>query len=301
MSDFLTFANIQDEIKRAVKGQKGSKNDLIKAMINMVYLNEILAVDDLYPLFWLVKFDDSLVSKVPATITGITVANPPIVTAAGNTLTAGDIISCHDVVGMTEVNNRLFLVDDADNDFELQDLDGSDIDGSGFTAYTSGGTVHHRGVTLSLSIQSVLQAQWLDEQPMDVITKEELMKYNKYWDDSIAMPTKYMHTKQFTAAGVETNRMLWFLAADTAYRLQYWYLLRCARLVADADVPLLPPQFHHAIVAGVITRLIESNVQVENQIVWPSIYSAHLNSIKAFNRKYYKDNDVSFRDLPFMV
>jgi len=302
MADYLTFANIIAEVERAVKGGKGSKEDLIKMMINMVYLNEILVIDDLYPLYWLIKFDDSLVSKDPATITGITAASPPVVTAAAHGFVDGDIISLHSVVGMTEVNNRFFKVDDeTTNIFELQDLDGTDIVGAGYTAWSSGGTVHHRGVTPTLSIQSVLQAQWLDEKPMDVITREELQKYNKYWNENTARPTRFMHTKHFTTAGVETNKILWFLGADAAYRLQYWYLLRGSKLIADADIPLLPPQFHHSIIAGTITRLIENNVQVENQIIWPGIYTAQLNQLKEFNRKYYCDNDVSFREVPFML
>jgi hypothetical protein len=44
------------------------------------------------------------------------------------------------VVGMTEVNGKRFKVANVNtNDFELQDIDGVDIDTTSFTAYTSGG------------------------------------------------------------------------------------------------------------------------------------------------------------------
>lgn len=300
MADYLTFADLYAEIERAVKGTKGSKRDLIKMMINMVYLDEILVCDSLYPLFWLTKFDDSFVTKAPATITAITDATPPVVTAAGNTFAKGDIVSIHKVVGMTEVNNRFFLVDDEDNDFELQDLDGTDIVGAEYTAWTSGGTVHHRGITPSVSIESILDAQLLDEKKMTVITREELLKDSTFWNENTARPSRWMHTKHFVA-GTETNRLLWFKGADAAYRLQYWYTLRGSRLTDDAHVPLLPPQFHHAIISGTITRLIENNVQVENQIIWPGIYAAHISAIKTYNRQHYKRNDVSTREIPFMI
>ncbi len=302
MADYLTLADILAEIKKAVKAVKGSKDTLIKMMINMVYLNEILLIDDLYPLYWLVKFDDSLVSKAPAIITDITAATPPVVTAEAHGRVAGDVVSHHNVVGMIEVNDRFFLVGTvAANTYELQDLDGTNIVGADYTAYTSGGISHHRGVTPSLSIQSILNVQWLDEKPMVVITREELMERNAFWNDSTARPTRYMHTKHFNNAGAEVNKMLWFLGADAAYKLQYWYLLRPTKLTANADVPLLPPQFHHAIIAGVITRLIENNVQVENQIIWPGIYTEQLEGLKIFNRKYYKDNDVTSRQTPFLI
>ncbi|MBA7562986.1 hypothetical protein ES708_04639 [subsurface metagenome] len=300
MADHLAFSDIYAGVELAVKGALGSKRDLIKLMINMVYLNEILVADPLYPLFWLVKFDDSFSTKAPATITNITAASPPVITAEAHGFVSGDIVSIHNVVGMTELNNRFFLVDDEDDDtFELQDLDDTDIVGAGDTAYTSGGTAHHRGITPSVSIQSVLNAQLLDEIQMTVISREELMKDNTLWNENTARPERWMHTKHFTTTGTETNRILFFKGADAAYRMQYWYLLRGSRLIEDTDVPLLPPEFHHTIVSGTVTRLIESNVQVENQIIWPGIYTSELNALKTFNRKHYQDNEV--RNKPFMI
>ncbi|MCF7811452.1 hypothetical protein K9N50_10745 [bacterium] len=76
------------------------------------------------------------------TITGITQADPGVVTAASHGFSDGEFVKILSVVGMTEVNERYFIVaNKTDDTFELTDEDGDDVDTSGFTAYTSGGTV----------------------------------------------------------------------------------------------------------------------------------------------------------------
>ena len=68
-------------------------------------------------------------------ITGISQANPGVVTAVAHGLSNGQVITIVNVSGMTEVNGLTFTVANAtDDDFEL-----SGVDTSGFTAYTSGG------------------------------------------------------------------------------------------------------------------------------------------------------------------
>lgn len=74
-------------------------------------------------------------------ITNITAANPPVVTDTAHGLANGDTIRITGVVGMVEVNNRAFYVANVTaNTFELQDPETrEDIDGSNYTAYSSGG------------------------------------------------------------------------------------------------------------------------------------------------------------------
>jgi Ubiquitin-activating enzyme E1 FCCH domain len=78
-------------------------------------------------------------------ITGITAANPAVLTYSGaDTYSNGDEVYISGVLGMTQVNNRWFKVADLNagaNTFELQTMDGVDLDASGYTAYSSGGTV----------------------------------------------------------------------------------------------------------------------------------------------------------------
>lgn len=78
------------------------------------------------------------------TITGITQANPGVVTSAGHGYTNGDEIVISGVVGMTQVNGRTFKVAGVTaNTFEL-----SGENTSGYTAYSSGGTVARTHATI---------------------------------------------------------------------------------------------------------------------------------------------------------
>lgn len=57
-------------------------------------------------------------------ITGISKANPAVVTAAGHGLADGDVVRIAGVDGMTEVNDGLYVVENVDADtFELVDVD----------------------------------------------------------------------------------------------------------------------------------------------------------------------------------
>lgn len=80
------------------------------------------------------------VALTPQNITGITKANPAVVTYSGSdTYANGDRVWITGVLGMTEVNNREFTVANVNagaNTFEL-----SGINSSGYTTYSSAGTV----------------------------------------------------------------------------------------------------------------------------------------------------------------
>lgn len=75
------------------------------------------------------------------TITNITKATPAVVTAAAHGFSDGEQVRIADVTGMTEINDEVYTVDDANtNTFSLDDSAGvGDINSVGFTAYTSGG------------------------------------------------------------------------------------------------------------------------------------------------------------------
>lgn len=72
----------------------------------------------------------------PKTITDIDNADPALVASTGHGLLLGAVGRIAAVVGMTEVNGNLYVVDNPEtNDFEL-----AGVDASGYTPYTSGGT-----------------------------------------------------------------------------------------------------------------------------------------------------------------
>lgn len=88
--------------------------------------------------------DDRYASKV---VTGATQANPVVLTAAAHGYANGDRIRTASIGGMTQIENLEFVVQGATTDtFQLWSLTDNGatsaaIDGTGYTAYTSGGTV----------------------------------------------------------------------------------------------------------------------------------------------------------------
>ena len=92
------------------------------------------------------------------TITGATQANPVVVTMTGHNLRDGDKVTIAGVVGMTELNTNTYYVKKVDaNDVQLysDSLLRNTVDGTGFTAYTSGGTATvatGSGLTMNVTI-----------------------------------------------------------------------------------------------------------------------------------------------------
>jgi hypothetical protein len=81
--------------------------------------------------------DGGYVLETAFVITGITAANPGVVTAAGHGFSNGDHVWIDSVVGMTQVNRRRFTVAGVTaNTFQL-----SGVNTSAYTAWASGGTV----------------------------------------------------------------------------------------------------------------------------------------------------------------
>ena len=309
MADYLTFSDIYGAIERAVKQLKGSQETLIKEMANMAYF-EMLSSETLYPFFWLRDFDDTLYALAPSTISGITQADPAVLTtSSAHGLSVGDIVSIYNITGMTELNNRTYKVATVPTTTTLTliDLDGSDaIDSSGYTAYSSGGNLVHRGLTLATTgknVERIISAKFHGyNKKLKEITPDELEAETKWWDDNTSRPLRYLHRKTYALAdGTETNQLLWFPGSDAAYDFRYWFENRVSPMSNDTDVPQMPPRFHYGIVAGTVTRLIEMNVQVENAVVWPGIYKATIEGLRKFNRKFYQDHDVAFREKPFLL
>lgn len=83
---------------------------------------------------FLTGFDAESPSK---SITGITRADPPVVTSANHGLVDGDVVKITGVAGMTEVNDEVFVVNVlTSGTFELLGADSTD-----YGTYTSGGKI----------------------------------------------------------------------------------------------------------------------------------------------------------------
>ena len=92
----------------------------------------VLEFGNLYIRFYK---DNGQIVEADKTITGITQANPAVVTASSHGYSNGDHVWINNVVGMTEVNGRRYTVaNKTTNTFEL-----SGVDSSSYTAYSSNG------------------------------------------------------------------------------------------------------------------------------------------------------------------
>jgi hypothetical protein len=101
--------------------------------------NYMLEFGNLYIRF--IK-NGSYIYESTKTITGITSADPGVVTTSGaHGYLDGEEVQINAVIGMTELNGRNFKVaNKTATTFELQDMDSVDYDTSGLTAYGSAGT-----------------------------------------------------------------------------------------------------------------------------------------------------------------
>ncbi len=87
----------------------------------------------------------------PQTITGISAADPGVVTTDGaHGFSNDDEIDLSDILGTTELNGvRILAANKTADTFELTDEDGNNIDTSAYTAYDSGGYARKAIITVS--------------------------------------------------------------------------------------------------------------------------------------------------------
>ena len=92
---------------------------------------------------------DEFLAKLPATISGATAANPVVITATAHGFENGYKVTIAGVVGMVELNTptEYVVANKAADTFEL-----TGIDGSAFTAYTSGGIATLRAISGNATI-----------------------------------------------------------------------------------------------------------------------------------------------------
>jgi hypothetical protein len=121
------------------------------------------------------------------TITAITAASPPVVTSAAHGLANGTIVNITGVVGMTQVNNRSFVVaNTAANTFELKG-----VDGTTYTAYASGGTATPQTLTAVGEISAMSgfdgQADEIDTTHLQSTAKEYLIGLQDFGNVQLEM------------------------------------------------------------------------------------------------------------------
>jgi len=95
--------------------------------------------------------DSGLTLDDPKAITGATAASPVVITSTAHGFSDADIIIIRKVAGMTQLNDETFKVaNKTANTYELtNEVDDSNVDGTGFTSYISGGEANKFVTTIS--------------------------------------------------------------------------------------------------------------------------------------------------------
>jgi len=119
---------------------------------------EIAGLGEYQPLAWMRQGYDELFTRVYASVSAITQANPGVITAESNDSTlssdhgfqTGDIVYIEGVNGMERMNNRFYIATRASaTTITLTQLDGTNaISTSGYEEYDSGGYIYHAGILL---------------------------------------------------------------------------------------------------------------------------------------------------------
>jgi len=157
------------------------------------------------------------------TITGITQANPAVVTCATHGFETGNTVYIDDVVGMTEANDTVFPVEKVDaNSFKLLGFDSTK-----WTAYTSAGTCcrketnpdYSNGYTYDLPADCLRALHLSDKKTnyeilgigtnrrLVTTAKDAILTYNMLEETTTNMITRFV------------NSFAWRLAAELAIPL----------------------------------------------------------------------------------
>lgn len=139
------------------------------------------------------------ISSVTQNIEDATDADPCVLTITGHNLSGGENVFVADIVGMVELNDQIYKVVRLDDDtFSLDAQDGTDVDATGYTGYTSGGTIAicseiTQGCQECVSANKLYNA---GDATLAALTKDYLMKafvMNEESDDDVTV--KYCHLK----------------------------------------------------------------------------------------------------------
>jgi hypothetical protein len=111
-------------------------------IITFQFSNNQGYVLELGNLYMAIYFQGSPIVHSPTAITGISQANPAVVTAPGHPFVTADRCFISGVEGMAPINGRFFTTNYIDaNNFSLTMFNGAPVDSTAFPAYVAGGTV----------------------------------------------------------------------------------------------------------------------------------------------------------------
>jgi hypothetical protein len=225
------------------------------------------------------------IKTIKKTITAITTASPPVVTSASHGLSDGEEILIKDVVGMTDVNDIWFIIDDkADDTLELQDLTATDIVGAAYDDYTSGGYIYKKEYTdLASYIYAPAKTAWIhdtyERKAINLCTEEDLLQYD---------PSHVGEPEKFYVDG--DNNIHFIPTPDDAYivRIPYWKI-QTAVTATSSTVPF------NGIFDGLIIEAVEMRAKVREEVdpaenqSWMKFLSARVKNV-IWLRKHGAEN-----------
>jgi Ubiquitin-activating enzyme E1 FCCH domain len=213
------------------------------------------------------------VLETATTITGITQANPGVVTDPAHGYSNGDLVFLQNIAGMTQLNQRYAIITSATtNTYTLTDMYGVPIDTTGYGAYTSGGTAS-RVYTIATPYAAADLALIKFTQSADVMT----LVHTAYTPQTLtrqgnASWTMAAVTFQPTAAP-PTGATATFVnnGTGTAYpNTQYEYAIT-ATVGGVESLPSTP--------ASVTNLALGQNVGAQNHIAWNAVTGATIYNI----------------------
>ena len=169
------------------------------------------------------------ITTIKKTITGITQADPGVVTSASHGLSDGDSVLIKSVVGMTEVNDTWYTVaNKEDNTFELSGVDTTD-----YTEYSSGGYIYKAAYSDFSTMYVPSKTGWImktnSRNEIQLCVEEDSIEYS---------PSSISEPAFFYVDG--SNNVVFLDTPDGAYtvKVPYW-ALPTAMSDGDSTVPFL--------------------------------------------------------------
>lgn len=145
-----------------------------------------------------------VITEAAKTITGITKANPGVITSNGHGYSTGDQIFIDDIEGMTELNGKFYIVTYINvNTYSLKSLDGVTINSTSFTAYTSGGTTERvYEITSQYAEEDLFQIKYAQKADLMYIVHPDyaINKLRRYGETDWRLETFTRTADPFTTA-----------------------------------------------------------------------------------------------------
>lgn len=159
--------------------------------------------------------DPFLTKKV---ITGVTQANPGVVTSTSHGYVSGDQIIIEEIVGMTELNSRVYEVVLINaNTFSLKTLAGVAVNTTGYTAYVSDGFASNQNLLPAncTFYESRLWHSGISAAPGKFVgSRAPVSSTGAPRYDDFTSGTDADHAIAFTIADDEVNDILWMIGTD---------------------------------------------------------------------------------------